>query len=957
MADGGDSAGLTFRDAFGGGDSRDSADEGSDDFESESSGDSPQPDHRRATAASAQPTAAAAAAPAARGRSDAASGLVEAALASGQWQKVSDPSSGKFYFYNVTTRKTTWDLAKELMPSDEPPPVVADDSSDGSGGLPQLQLGGSFAGSSATGGGFGGLPGADESLTAMPARGMGLPGAERRVSVKAPSAMSGGSDEFEDDVTAKEKIVRRGGRVPVSSSYPASGDLFNSVSGYKAFASESDRGDSPAQTKGAAGSRQASAAALGTSDGDLGTTMRPSEAVVTAPPAAVKLPESRPSVAGPDQSDSSRDTRQPVAAAEPTVSKAAAKAPEQRRRIFDSDSDFSTVSQTVAKLQEQPKAEAVAEPKPVTGPVASTQPKQSTQSAIPVSSSQPPVGSKPTAVPQASTSQAFASQATGAAAGPSSAAGHTDHAPIQYAVQYAPMPGQPRSELQGQSEALESLVRAYAQLRSRNSGADEHRVNERIAAAVRAALDDEEGSDGQALPSTRGRVAHLLQRQEVARLQPSRTWGNVNPSKRGARPARGEGRGSANAIVANEQLDDTILDVVLGLFMEHAGGGGTPEVAAARRRHADPVDVEDAALLGTLPATVGGAPRTHPHVRTPFSSTLLSVDFGGDEPIKDVVGRALDRYVLQAVRQAGRADVNTARGLGAAFRVALRDVADAIQTAACTVLGKGGSVSEPFPAGSVVLTVELSHDEMFDASVAKVLQCVPVDKLTVPEQDGDERLPRQQYALEYWLTPAHAWDVVAALNATSRRIEVVLADGYGTFEGGGGNSRAALSAAAPAIPEGPVVSVHMRESRSTSSRDVHPKPSAGTVRGRGVPETEFLQDEDAASVVFFAAGTLADEVEAVVMAERKNAQHAAASPESLAGARMALTLRTNTEIAVASTVSDLLKDPEIRGAVKRRSTAKALEELSKDVNVSRLDAAQDRVNRIVEQLRYQVQGE
>eukprot|EP00672_Neobodo_designis_P026368 CAMPEP_0174839052 /NCGR_PEP_ID=MMETSP1114-20130205/7799_1 /TAXON_ID=312471 /ORGANISM="Neobodo designis, Strain CCAP 1951/1" /LENGTH=532 /DNA_ID=CAMNT_0016073173 /DNA_START=30 /DNA_END=1624 /DNA_ORIENTATION=+ len=532
MADGGDSEGLTFRDAFGGGSDRDASD--GEDFESESS-ESDTPMQR---VAKAEPAAASASA--ARGAADAASGLVQAALASGQWQKVKDPSSGKFYFYNVTTRKTTWDLAKELMPPDEPPPVVADDSSNGSG-LPQLQLGGSFGGSSAATGGFGGLPGADESLTAPPSRARPRgPEADEARRVSTKSAMS---DEFEDDAVAKEKIVKRGGRVPVSSSYPTSGDLFNSVSGYKAFASESDR-DSPAISK-SAGSRQPSAAANFVAEEDtLAATRRPSESkvlTVSAPPAAVRKEEAAATATNPPSSETA----------------AAPKPAEAKRRIFDSDSDFSTVSQTVAKMQEQQAKptdddHATGNATKREGSLPRKEPALTATATGPAARAHPAAATVPprTAV----TTDVTASRPMAAAEQVES--GHaTTHetrllGPNDRSGYHMPM----RSELEQQSEALESLVRAYAQLRTRHgTQADDQRVN-RIAAAVRAAL-DEDHDDAAALPSTRGRVAHLLQRHQTARHTPNFMWGRVSTA------AGSRGRGNANSIVANEQLDDTILDV------------------------------------------------------------------------------------------------------------------------------------------------------------------------------------------------------------------------------------------------------------------------------------------------------------------------------------------------------------------------------------------------------------
>jgi len=64
--------------------------------------------------------------------------VVNVALSSGEWKKISNQTTGKTYFYNPVTKKTVWDLKKELgsgtIPSSAP---VIDDSkkSRGAGSL------------------------------------------------------------------------------------------------------------------------------------------------------------------------------------------------------------------------------------------------------------------------------------------------------------------------------------------------------------------------------------------------------------------------------------------------------------------------------------------------------------------------------------------------------------------------------------------------------------------------------------------------------------------------------------------------------------------------------------------------------------------------------------------------------------------------------------------------------
>ena len=56
-------------------------------------------------------------------------GGVAAALADKTWIAKADPKSGKTYYYNPATKKTTWDLKKELssvaVAVDKPPAVSA----------------------------------------------------------------------------------------------------------------------------------------------------------------------------------------------------------------------------------------------------------------------------------------------------------------------------------------------------------------------------------------------------------------------------------------------------------------------------------------------------------------------------------------------------------------------------------------------------------------------------------------------------------------------------------------------------------------------------------------------------------------------------------------------------------------------------------------------------------------
>lgn len=49
---------------------------------------------------------------------------VAAALASGEWDEKKDPKTGRTYYYNRKTKKTTWDLAKELAASSSAPNSV-----------------------------------------------------------------------------------------------------------------------------------------------------------------------------------------------------------------------------------------------------------------------------------------------------------------------------------------------------------------------------------------------------------------------------------------------------------------------------------------------------------------------------------------------------------------------------------------------------------------------------------------------------------------------------------------------------------------------------------------------------------------------------------------------------------------------------------------------------------------
>ena len=72
--------------------------------------------------ASAAATTPAAAVPAA---GSAQALTLEAVLAAGEWVEKKDPKTGKPYYYNKQTKKTTWDLVKELGLSEAKQPEVA----------------------------------------------------------------------------------------------------------------------------------------------------------------------------------------------------------------------------------------------------------------------------------------------------------------------------------------------------------------------------------------------------------------------------------------------------------------------------------------------------------------------------------------------------------------------------------------------------------------------------------------------------------------------------------------------------------------------------------------------------------------------------------------------------------------------------------------------------------------
>jgi hypothetical protein len=991
MSDGGDDRELTFRDAFGSSGNAAARYADADDFEEDS--DEPTPEKQPAKRHQPAPTAAMVTA-----KPGSVNELVERALASGQWRKQHDAGSNKYYYYNVLTRRTTWDLAKELAPtSDLPPPISADPNASlpttpfepGADsfrmGLPSLQLEGSFGGSSAVGA----KPSAQAQRKPAAAAAAAAPAA-------APD-----TDEEEDDATARDNIIRRGGHVPIASGTAGGGggggNLFHSVAKYKAFESGSEgEGASRRQSDGSSviplkrvsvdGSAQQPPHSLSPARNDSIST----PAAVTAPEGKkAEVPAKQPAVKSPGAA--------PTAAADaPTASVAAkpAVAAAARRPTFDTDSDFSTASQMVAKVkqEQQTKVEVVAAPPPAAAAApTTTHPSLQTMQALSTTHTGPPSAAvyQPLSAPSGPSlthhhqvgpqSHPFAAvpSTTMTAAVPhmqSLAHPYAHRTPSSQFATGQPMSradasaGPPqqqsssaaRGPLQDASEALENLVRAYAHLRHPDSGGDRGaRVEQRIADAVRLALADDFGDDEGAQgrthqrhrESSRGRVTHLLQQHRES-VRGNALWGRATQQ-----PARI--RGASNADGAEDQVESAILDVVLGLYSEHGLVATHPTtISRAKGRHSDPEPTATPYVLD-VPAIA------------PFGTSALGDLTATDlreGSVQELVAASLDKYVVSLVKKVARtASKQHAQAFAAAVRVVLLDAGGAVQSLATAAVRSGVTdFRVPLPPASVCLIARrLPYgDEALSRIVAQVLHCLPLERLDASDAGSASTASGGvAYRLEFWVGVSHLWDLAAALTATCRAVDLTMSDSYAVFAERPTNTVDRDDQLAVAAPDVPVIearilpSFHEKLAKSTTTQAPAAATAATTASTRF---TGGMVDDDAVERVLFVANKLADEVygDLSTEASTKHALAAAAVPKvfsQTAELRVAATRRSAVETAVANTLGDLLNDGDIRAAVKRKTRAAATVALEQDPHAARLDAAQDKVNRLVERLRYELQ--
>ena len=106
-----------------------------------------------------------------------------------------------------------------------------------------------------------------------------------------------------------------------------------------------------------------------------------------------------------------------------------------------------------------------------------------------------------------------------------------------------------------------------------------------------------------------------------------------------------------------------------------------------------------------------------------------------------------------------------------------------------------------------------------------------------------------------------------------------------------------------------------------------------------------------------AIAKLCDEVATAMVPPSGHRDHkkvASASISRAAELKTAAARRGAVEAAVADTLEKLLDDAEIRAAVKRTATKAATAALDTDEDVALLRATQDKVNKMVDRLRYEL---